>query len=295
MDGDARLWVRRFVDGVNHYQDSAAELPHDFAILGLEPEPWTVADVLAIGRLGGTDVNWLVWADLLALRARDDWPELWARLVKEGGASFASFGGPGHMAAMQEWLAGVSRSGSNSVAVAGRRSATGGALMANDPHLGIFIPNVWLIAGVRSPSCHAVGLMAPGLPIFAIGRNRHIAWGGTNMRAASSDLYNVGGHTGVRSHGAARADRRALVVRRGSDRPRDPLGADRDRHAAPREVRPAAARAEMDRARRERRDRRHAQGLPGEELPGVPRPPSTASPCRGRTCSMRTGRGISAR
>ncbi len=193
MDEAARLWVRRFVDGVNHYQDSAAELPHDFAILGLEPEPWTVADVLAIGRLGGTDVNWLVWADLLALRGRDDWPELWARLVKEGGASFASFGGPGHMAAMQEWLAGVSRSGSNSVAVAGRRSATGGALMANDPHLGIFIPNVWLIAGVRSPSCHAVGLMAPGLPIFAIGRNPHIAWGGTNMRAASSDLYDVSG------------------------------------------------------------------------------------------------------
>ena len=191
MDGDARLWVRRFVDGVNHYQASAAELPHDFAVLGLEPEPWTVADVLAIGRLGGTDVNWLVWADLLPLRAREDWPDLWARLVREGGTSFASFGAPGRTAAIPPWLAGIPRSGSNSVAVAGRRSATGGALMANDPHLGIFIPNVWLIAGVRSPSYHAVGLMAPGLPIFAIGRNPHIAWGGTNMRAASSDLYNV--------------------------------------------------------------------------------------------------------
>ena len=191
MDGDARLWVRRFVDGVNHYQASAAELPHDFGILGLEPEPWTVADVLAIGRLGGTDVNWLVWADLLPLRAREDWPDLWARLVREGGSSFASFGAPGRTAAIPPWLAGIPRSGSNSVAVAGRRSATGGALMANDPHLGIFIPNVWLIAGVRSPSYHAVGLMAPGLPIFAIGRNPHIAWGGTNMRAASSDLYNV--------------------------------------------------------------------------------------------------------
>ena len=192
MDEAALHWVRRFVDGINHYQDNAAELPHDFRILGLEPEPWTVADVLAIGRLGGTDVNWLVWADLLALRARADWPDLWARLVKEGSASFASFGGPGMTAAMQELLGGVSRSGSNSVAVAASRSATGGALIANDPHLGIFIPNVWLIAGLRSPSYHAVGLMAPGLPIFAIGRNPHIAWGGTNMRAASSDLYDVG-------------------------------------------------------------------------------------------------------
>ena len=191
MDEAALLWVRRFVDGINHYQDSAAELPHDFRILGLEPEPWTVADILAIGRLGGTDVNWLVWADLLPLRARADWPELWARLVKDGSASFASFGGPARTAAIKEWLGGLPKSGSNSVAVAGRRSATGGALIANDPHLGIFIPNVWLVAGLKSPSYHAVGLMAPGLPIFAIGRNPHIAWGGTNMRAASSDLFDV--------------------------------------------------------------------------------------------------------
>ncbi len=192
MDKSALLWVQRFVDGVNHYQ-AAAELPHDFGILGLEPEPWTVADVLTIGRLGGTDVNWLVWADLLPLRTRADWSELWERLVKQGGASFTSFGGPERTGALRQWLAGLPKSGSNSVAVAGHRSATGGALMANDPHLGILIPNVWLIAGIRSPSYHVVGLMAPGLPIFAIGRNPHVAWGGTNMRAASSDLVDVRG------------------------------------------------------------------------------------------------------
>ena len=192
MDEAALDWVRRFVDGINHYQDGAAELPHDFRVLGLEREPWTVGDVLAIGRLAGTDVNWLVWADLLKLRARDDWPELWARLVKRGKTSFASFDGGARTAAMQRLLGGTSKSGSNSVAVSGRRSATGGALIANDPHLGIVIPNLWLIAGVKSPSYHAVGLMGPGLPVFAIGRNPHIAWGGTNMRAASSDLYDVG-------------------------------------------------------------------------------------------------------
>ncbi len=192
MDEAALDWVRRFVEGINHYQDGAAELPHDFRVLGLEREPWTIGDVLAIGRLAGTDVNWLVWAELLKLRARDDWPELWARLVKRGKTSFASFDGGARTAAMQRLLGGTSKSGSNSVAVSGRRSATGGALIANDPHLGIVIPNLWLIAGVKSPSYHAVGLMGPGLPVFAIGRNPHIAWGGTNMRAASSDLYDVG-------------------------------------------------------------------------------------------------------
>lgn len=192
MAPEARRWTARFVEGINHYQAEARELPHEFAVLGLEREPWTVADVLAVGRLVGTDVNWLAWLDLLPLRARADWPEIWARLTEEGGASMPSFGAAG-TAAAQRWLAGVSRSGSNSLAVAPQRTATGGALMANDPHLGLMVPSVWLIAGVKSPSYHAVGLMGPGLPIFAIGRTPHIAWGGTNMRAASSDLYDVSG------------------------------------------------------------------------------------------------------
>ncbi len=197
MDGAARRWVQRFVDGVNHYQETTAELPHDFGILGLEREPWTVEDIFAIGRLAGTDVNWLVWAGLLPLRARADWHELWTRLLKDGTTSATSFDGTEQTAAIQRWLGGFSKSGSNSLVVAAHRSATGGALMANDPHLGIFLPNLWLIAGVKSPSYHAVGLMAPGLPIFAIGRNPHIAWGGTNMRAASSDLYDVSGVPGA--------------------------------------------------------------------------------------------------
>jgi penicillin amidase len=33
--------------------------------------------------------------------------------------------------------------------------------------------------------------MAPGLPFIAIGRNPWIAWGGTNLHAASSDFYDV--------------------------------------------------------------------------------------------------------
>ncbi len=193
MDPAARRWVRRFVDGVNHYQDGAAELPHEFRVLGLEREPWTVADVLAIGRLAGTDFNWMVWLDLLPLRARPGWDELWARLMTQAAAATTGLDGDGDTDRAQRWLAGLSKSGSNSLAVAGDRTETGGALIANDPHLGIFVPGIWLIVGVRSPSYHAVGLMTPGLPVFAIGRNPHIAWGGTNLRAASSDLFDVGG------------------------------------------------------------------------------------------------------
>ncbi len=187
MESGARRWTQRFVDGINHYQATLDELPQEFRVLGLEREPWTVADVLTIGRLAGTDVNWLIWSGLLPLRQRPDWPQLWARLVEDGSASLPSFTGDD----VNGILGNVGRTGSNSMAVGPERTATGGAIIANDPHLGILVPNVWLIVGLKSPSYHVVGLMGPGLPVFAIGRNPSIAWGGTNMRAASSDLVDV--------------------------------------------------------------------------------------------------------
>ena len=189
LPDETRLWLERFVAGVNFYQRRTEARPFDYRLLNIEPEPWTVADVLTIGRLVGTDVNWLVWVANLKFRGEPDWPERWARLVRNGTSSVPSFESPREVAILNALLAGLSRSGSNSVAISGERSASGGAIIANDPHLGITIPNTWLIVGYRSPSYHAVGLMAPGLPIIAVGRNLDIAWGGTNMRAASSDLF----------------------------------------------------------------------------------------------------------
>ena len=189
LPDDTRQWIERFVDGANFYQQRSASRPLDYQLLAIEPEPWTVADVLTVGRLIGSDVNWLVWFSNLKFRDQPDWPERWARLLRNGTSSVPSFGATREVAILNQLLAGLSRSGSNSLAISGEHSATGGAIIASDPHLGIMIPNTWLIAGYRSPSYHAVGLMAPGLPFIVVGRNLDIAWGGTNMRAASSDLF----------------------------------------------------------------------------------------------------------
>ena len=193
LPDETRAWLEGFVAGINYYQDNVAELPAEFSILGLDREPWTVRDVLTCGRLAGTDVNWLVWFGAFKLRKRADWPEIWARLVETGTASVPSFEGSTDLAVLGGLLAGIGKTGSNALAIAPGRSKTGAAIMASDPHLGISIPNLWLIAGLKSPGYHVVGLMAPALPIFAIGRNPWIAWGGTNMRAASSDLVDLSG------------------------------------------------------------------------------------------------------
>jgi penicillin amidase len=193
MPRDSRDWLEAFVAGINYYQTSAARPPHEYALLGLAREPWRPEEILTIGRLASVDITWLVWFRLLALRDTPQWPELWARVAAAGASSAPSFAVPGQpdLARLEALLARTGKSGSNSVAIAKSRSATGNALIATDPHLGVSLPNLWLIAGIKSPSYHAVGLMVPGLPFVAVGRNADIAWGGTNLRAASSDLFDV--------------------------------------------------------------------------------------------------------
>ncbi len=193
MPDDTRAWLESFVTGVNHYIANVETLPHEHQVMGFEREMWTAADVIAIGRLGSTDVNWLIWFGMLSQRERADWPALWARATDIGGVSIPSIGVESQTqeSVFQELLLGFAKAGSNSVAVSGDRTGTGSAMIASDPHLGVFLPNLWVLAGYKSPSYHAVGLMIPGVPFLALGRNHQIAWGGTNMRALSTDLVDV--------------------------------------------------------------------------------------------------------
>jgi penicillin amidase len=83
------------------------------------------------------------------------------------------------------------KSGSNCFVVSDKKSKTGGALIAADPHVGLMLPNFWVLVGFRSPTFHAVGITLPGMPMILIGRNSDIAWGGTNMLSLSSSLYDI--------------------------------------------------------------------------------------------------------
>ncbi len=193
MPADTKAWLDAFVEGVNHYQATAKELPHEYALLGLDREPWRSEEILTIGRLASVDVSWLVWIRLMPLREREDWPQLWAEILKEGTASAPSFAWDKRTAAneLSRLLSTMSRNGSNSMAVSAQKTGTGAAMIASDPHLGISLPNLWVLAGVKSPSYNMVGFMVPGVPFVAVGRNANIAWGGTNMRSAGSDLFDV--------------------------------------------------------------------------------------------------------
>lgn len=203
LPDETKIWLERFAEGINAYVERLEDLPHEYRLFSFEPAPWTAMDVLAFGRLAGSDVNWLVSIGLLGLTDRPDWPEIWDAVMKFNGGAVPSVaaldeserrGNDARMfAALLSMLGGDSRSGSNAWAVSGARSASGSPMLATDPHLGISAPNIWIMAGLRTPTTEVVGLMPAGMPVFGLGRNRHLAWGATNLRAHSSDLVDVGG------------------------------------------------------------------------------------------------------
>jgi penicillin amidase len=74
--------------------------------------------------------------------------------------------------------------GSNNWAVAGRLTATGSALVANDMHLRSRVPTVWYRARLRLKGNQGAldlnGVTLPGAPLIVAGSNGHVAWGFTD-------------------------------------------------------------------------------------------------------------------
>jgi penicillin amidase len=181
---DTARWLTGFVAGVNHMIAGTRAEPMEVRALQLDSEPWTVEDILSIGRLAASDITWFAFMGALGAEDQAFARQLWRRNV-------GLDPGPAEATALTAALRDNGRMGSNSFALMGRRTANGAAWIANDPHLGATLPNLWLIAGYKSPSYHLAGLMIPGVPMAALGRNPWIAWGGTNLHAMSSDLFDV--------------------------------------------------------------------------------------------------------
>ena len=84
--------------------------------------------------------------------------------------------------------------GSNNWAVAGRLTTDGRALIANDMHLTVRVPNTWYRAslewqdGPNASPHRLIGVTLPGVPAVVVGSNTHVAWGFTNSQGDWSDI-----------------------------------------------------------------------------------------------------------
>ena len=123
--------------------------------------------------LGASHVD--AWRDVARISGR---ALAIAGLDSAGGDGLASDHGLGS----QDWV------------VAPSMSASGGALLANDPHLGISMPSIWYINGLHcepvTDACpyDVAGVSFPGVPGVVLGHNARISWGATNADPDVQDL-----------------------------------------------------------------------------------------------------------
>ena len=77
---------------------------------------------------------------------------------------------------------------SNAFAVALDRAAAGGALLANDPHLGLSAPTLWYLARLELRTGGAIGATIPGIPFILAGRTARLGWGLTSSYLDDQDV-----------------------------------------------------------------------------------------------------------
>lgn len=227
-DADRRRY-EQYSGGVNLYiEQNQDHLPAEFRLLNYRPRPWTGSDSVLIGlnMVLSLDNHWDAKLSRESVTARLHNPKLEAQLYPTGSwrdqpptAAVADMTqphpppqqdddqdndqtqtrlqlpstSPEDLRALRQAL-GVADCngcipGSNNWVIAGKHTASGKPLLANDMHLGLTVPNIWYMAELNAPGLHAAGVTLPGVPLIIAGHNEHVAWGFTALYADVQDLY----------------------------------------------------------------------------------------------------------
>ncbi len=198
MPAGHRMLIEAYCEGVNAGLLALAGKPFEYTLLQTEPAPWRPEDTLLV-----------IYAMYFELQDDSGWLQRRRALAEKArGPSLANFlyppGEPGDAALdgsilpeppMPDKLAAPSigarvpvappPSGSNAFAVSPSKTGTGRAIVANDMHLPLRVPNIWYRARLRIRQAGMVsldlnGVTLPGSPLLAAGSNGKIAWGFTD-------------------------------------------------------------------------------------------------------------------
>jgi penicillin G amidase len=220
---DGRLIFTAFVNGVNAFiEENRENLPVEFTLTGITPEPWTLRDVLLrvparslasaraelrfaleVARYGAQEAT---------RRARPD-PYIEAVVPRgldlsiitqevldalDGALPTVPFPRP-PLLPQYAGLAGALASndfgapeespGSNNWVVSGHRTATGHVLLANDPHRQVTNPSLRYLVHLSGPGWDVIGATEPAIPGVAIGHNGRIGWGLTIVGTDYDDVF----------------------------------------------------------------------------------------------------------
>ncbi|MEK7948736.1 penicillin acylase family protein [Pigmentiphaga sp. YJ18] len=224
-----RALLERYADGVNAGLAALDARPFEYVLLGAPPQPWRPVDTLLAIYAMYLDLQ---GGELLRVRSRDALRDLLpapllSALLPTRSHWDAPLDRPPYSArpaapdtalvdAHPDWIdtprpprtrgvipaelmvdAGTASSalGSNGWAIDARHGADGRALVANDMHLGLRLPNVWYRLTLEFPSGSGArrisGVSLPGAPIVVAGSNGDVAWGFTNSYGHFIDLVRL--------------------------------------------------------------------------------------------------------
>lgn len=220
---EARQIFTAFASGINAYIEQHRDnLPVEFRLTGLTPEPWTIRDValrvparslasaraeirfaLEVARLG---------PEAAAREARQD-PFIEVTVPRgldlsllsqqvldalEGTLPVLPFPRPPLLDAYRNLPGAVASAdlgtperspGSNNWAFRGMHTATGAVLLANDPHRQVANPSLRYIVHLVAPGWDVIGATEPAIPGVAIGHNGRVGWGLTIVGTDYDDVF----------------------------------------------------------------------------------------------------------
>ncbi|WP_404712769.1 penicillin acylase family protein [Sphingomonas sp. MMS24-J13] len=221
--------LRTYVAGVNKGLGDLKAPPFEYMLLRQTPQPWRPEDSLLI-----------VYAMYLDLQeAEPRVPLDRARAVARVGPAMADLlyplgteldapldGSPMPPVALPAKLGAALPAphgadlpepivkGSNNWVVGGSLTGTGAAMVANDMHLGLRVPNIWYRARLVIPGqLDIVGVTLPGIFPIVVGSNTHVAWGFTVAHVASHDAVIVDPVAGRKDWYATPGGPRPIAVR----------------------------------------------------------------------------------
>lgn len=195
--------LKAFADGINAAA-TREPTPTEYRAIFFRFEPWRPQDSLAVG-----------FATVLDLA--DGFPDVLARdaVIRSAGpgaaAAWYSLTDPAwdapttgaspaplpalpalgvtHAAAPIAPRDGPLEIGSNAWAAGGALTASGRAMLANDPHLRRTVPGIWYLVDLAAPGFHVAGATLAGVPGVILGHNARLAWGATNGYTAAARVY----------------------------------------------------------------------------------------------------------
>ncbi|WP_340155163.1 penicillin acylase family protein [uncultured Winogradskyella sp.] len=211
-DANTMAIVKAYSDGVNSYinQLSPNDYPVEYKLLDYKPEAWTpkksalllmyMTKMLAGGdedmentnalRLFGKERFDLLFPDFFDITdpiipKETDWSYIDVPQTKN----------PNTKPILDSIAETIDKPdpnyGSNNWAISDKKSTTGNAILANDPHLGLNLPSIWFVMQLSTPNHNAFGATLPGALAVISGFNQHIAWGETNATRDVIDWYKI--------------------------------------------------------------------------------------------------------